>query len=60
MGLLQPLGEIRQRSGKRVHSFAVNGDLDVQRPMAGTIENGETSRVRGFPVYDSSVIGAVC
>jgi uncharacterized protein (DUF1810 family) len=26
----------------------------------GYIENGKTSRVRGFPVYDSSVIGAVC
>jgi uncharacterized protein (DUF1810 family) len=26
----------------------------------GYIENGETSRVRGFHVYDSSAIGAVC
>jgi hypothetical protein len=26
----------------------------------GYIENGNTSRVRGFPVYDSSAIGAVC
>jgi hypothetical protein len=26
----------------------------------GYIENAETSRVRGFPVYDSSAIGAVC
>jgi predicted NUDIX family NTP pyrophosphohydrolase len=30
VGPLQPLGEIRQRGGKRVHAFAVNGDLDVQ------------------------------
>src|SRR5882724_2966493 len=27
---LQPLGEIRQRAGKRVLGFAVEGDLDVQ------------------------------
>src|SRR3978361_2323683 len=28
-GPLRPLGEIRQRGGKRVHSFALQGDLDV-------------------------------
>ena len=34
----------------------------LARPLAddGYVENGETSRVRGFPVYDSSAIGAVC
>ena len=29
-GLLDPLGEIRQRGGKRVIAFAVEGDVDVQ------------------------------
>ena len=28
-GTLVPLGEIRQRSGKLVHAFALEGDLDV-------------------------------
>jgi predicted NUDIX family NTP pyrophosphohydrolase len=28
-GALQPLGEIRQRGGKRVKAFAVEGDLDT-------------------------------
>src|SRR3954468_24484286 len=26
---LRPLGEIRQRGGKRVHAFAAEGDLDI-------------------------------
>jgi predicted NUDIX family NTP pyrophosphohydrolase len=34
-GSLEPLGEIRQRGGKRVIAFAVEGDLDVQRPTDG-------------------------
>src|SRR5262245_44545449 len=28
-GELQPLGEVRQKAGKRVVGFAVEGDLDV-------------------------------
>jgi len=39
VGLLQPLGEIRQRGGKHVHAFAVNGDLDVQTVASNTFEN---------------------
>ena len=38
VGLLQPLGEIRQRGGKHVHAFAVNGDLDVQTVASNTFE----------------------
>jgi predicted NUDIX family NTP pyrophosphohydrolase len=38
VGPLQPLGEIRQRGGKRVHAFAVNGDLDVQTVASNTFE----------------------
>ncbi len=40
VGLLQPLGEIRQHGGKRVHAFAVNGDLDVQTVASNTFRNG--------------------
>ena len=29
-GVLDPLGDIRQRGGKRVIAFAVEGDVDVQ------------------------------
>jgi predicted NUDIX family NTP pyrophosphohydrolase len=37
-GLLRPLGEIRQRGGKRVHAFAVEGDLDVSTVVSNTFE----------------------
>ena len=37
-GSLQPLGEIRQRGGKRVHAFAVAGDLDVASIRSNTFE----------------------
>jgi predicted NUDIX family NTP pyrophosphohydrolase len=30
-GALEPLGDIRQRGGKRVTAFAVEGNLDVDR-----------------------------
>jgi predicted NUDIX family NTP pyrophosphohydrolase len=33
---LRPLGEIRQRGGKRVHAFAVKGDLDVSTVASNT------------------------
>jgi hypothetical protein len=34
--------------------------LTVLLADGGYIENGETSRVRDFPAYDSSAIGAQC
>jgi predicted NUDIX family NTP pyrophosphohydrolase len=37
-GLLRPLGEIRQRGGKLVHAFAVEGDLDVSTVVSNTFE----------------------
>ena len=32
------LGEIRQRSGKRVHGWAIPGDLDVSEVVSNTFE----------------------
>lgn len=37
-GLFEPLGEIRQRGGKRVTAFAVEGDLDVDGIVSNTFE----------------------
>jgi len=37
-GPLDSLGEIRQRGGKRVIAFAVEGDLDVQTIRSNTFE----------------------
>src|SRR5207237_1774893 len=35
---LEPLGEIRQRGGKRVVAFAVEGDLDVAAIASNSFE----------------------
>ena len=35
---LQPLGEVRQRGGKRVQAFAMKGDLDVGAVVSNTFE----------------------
>jgi predicted NUDIX family NTP pyrophosphohydrolase len=37
-GPLEPLGDIRQRGGKRVTAFAVEGDLDVDAIESNTFE----------------------
>jgi predicted NUDIX family NTP pyrophosphohydrolase len=37
-GPLEPLGEIRQRAGKRVLAFVVEGDLDVEAIKSSTFE----------------------
>ena len=34
----EDLGEIRQRSGKRVHGWAIPGDLDVSEVVSNTFE----------------------
>jgi len=36
-GPLRPLGDIRQRSGKIVHAFALKGDLDVSGVRSNTV-----------------------
>jgi predicted NUDIX family NTP pyrophosphohydrolase len=53
--LLRPLGEIRQRGGKRVHAFAVKGDLDVQTIVSNTFEMEwppRSGRLQTFPEVD--------
>jgi predicted NUDIX family NTP pyrophosphohydrolase len=37
-GEVADLGEIRQKSGKRVHGWAIAGDLDVNRVVSNTFE----------------------
>jgi predicted NUDIX family NTP pyrophosphohydrolase len=54
-GLLRPLGEIRQRGGKRVHAFAVEGDLDVSTVVSNTFEMiwpPKSGRTQTFPEVD--------
>jgi predicted NUDIX family NTP pyrophosphohydrolase len=54
-GPLQSLGEVRQRAGKIVRSFALEGDLDVDRIRSNEFEiewpprSGRTAR---FPEID--------
>ena len=54
-GSLEPLGEIRQRGGKRVIAFAVEGDLDVQTIRSSTFEiewPPKGGRMQSFPEID--------
>jgi predicted NUDIX family NTP pyrophosphohydrolase len=54
-GTLEPLGEIRQRGGKRVIAFAVEGDLDVQTIRSNTFEiewPPKGGRMQSFPEID--------
>jgi predicted NUDIX family NTP pyrophosphohydrolase len=54
-GPLRPLGEIRQRGGKRVHAFAVEGDLDVSSVVSNTFEMiwpPKSGRIQTFPEVD--------
>jgi predicted NUDIX family NTP pyrophosphohydrolase len=54
-GLLEPLGEIRQRGGKRVTAFAVKGDLDVDAIRSNTFEiewPPKSGRLQSFPEID--------
>ena len=53
--LLEPLGEISQRGGKRVIAFAVEGDVDVQTIKSNTFEiewPPKGGRMRTFPEID--------
>jgi predicted NUDIX family NTP pyrophosphohydrolase len=54
-GPLRPLGEIRQRGGKCVHAFAVEGDLDVSTLVSNTFEMiwpPKSGRTQTFPEVD--------
>src|SRR4051794_24801594 len=52
---LRPLGEIRQRGGKRVHGFAAAGDLDIATVTSNTFEiewPPHSGRRQAFPEID--------
>jgi len=54
-GPLEPLGEIRQRGGKRVTAFAVKGDLDVDAIKSNTFEiewPPRSGNLQSFPEID--------
>jgi predicted NUDIX family NTP pyrophosphohydrolase len=54
-GKLDPLGEFRQRGGKRVIAFAVEGDVDVQTIRSNTFEiewPPKGGRRQSFPEID--------
>jgi predicted NUDIX family NTP pyrophosphohydrolase len=55
LGPLEPLGEIRQRGGKRVVAFAVEGDLDIHAIKSNTFEiewPPNSGKMQGFPEID--------
>jgi predicted NUDIX family NTP pyrophosphohydrolase len=52
---LRPLSEIRQRGGKRVHAFVVEGDIDVGAIASNTFEMewpSRSGRLQTFPEVD--------
>jgi predicted NUDIX family NTP pyrophosphohydrolase len=54
-GPLEPLGEIRQRGGKRVLAFAVEGNLDTQTIKSNTFEiewPPRSGKMQSFPEID--------
>ena len=54
-GPLEPLGEIRQRGGKRVIAFAVEGDVDVDTIKSNSFEiewPPKGGRMQTFPEID--------
>lgn len=55
-GPLAPLGRIRQRSGKIVEGFAIEGDLDAERIRCGSEVEMEwprgSGRIHRFPEID--------
>src|SRR3954449_9397850 len=55
VGPLRSLGEIRQRGGKRVHGFALQGDLDAAGIASNTFEMEwppRSGRRKSFPEVD--------
>ena len=61
-GLLDPLGDIRQRGGKRVIAFAVEGDVDVQTMKVTLSKSSGRRRVVGCRVFPRSIApnGSTC
>jgi predicted NUDIX family NTP pyrophosphohydrolase len=54
-GTLRSLGEIHQRGGKRVHAFALKGDLDVSTVTSNTFEMEwppKSGLTQAFPEVD--------
>ena len=54
-GPLEPLGEVRQRGGKRVIAFAFEGDIDVQAIKSNTFEiewPPKGGKMQTFPEID--------
>ena len=54
-GALAPLGEIRQKAGKRVHAFAVEGDFDVSKVRSNLFAcewPPKSGRAQSFPEVD--------
>jgi predicted NUDIX family NTP pyrophosphohydrolase len=54
-GECRPLGEVKQRSGKVVTAFAIEGDLDVGAIKPGTFEMEwppKSGRKQSFPEID--------
>lgn len=54
-GSLEPLGEVRQRGGKRVVAFAVEGDIDIGAIKSNTFEiewPPKSGRMQVFPEID--------
>lgn len=54
-GPLEPLGEVRQRGGKRVIAFAVEGDIDIETIKSNTFEiewPRKSGRMQVFPEID--------
>jgi predicted NUDIX family NTP pyrophosphohydrolase len=52
---LEPLGEIRQRGGKRVIAFAVEGDIDVRSIRSNSFEiewPPKGGKMQAFPEID--------
>jgi len=55
VGALAPLGEVRQKSGKHVTAFAVEGDLDVARLASNSFAlewPPKSGKVGTFPEVD--------
>jgi predicted NUDIX family NTP pyrophosphohydrolase len=54
-GELRPLGEVKQKAGKRVVGFAVEGDLDASAVRSNSFEMEwppRSGRVQSFPEID--------
>src|SRR4029453_15200473 len=54
-GPLQALGRVRQRGGKQIEAFALEGDFDVDRLVSNSFEMEwppRSGRVQSFPEVD--------